>query len=60
MMPTESYYGSFPRSGEIDIMELIGSNPSRVYGTVHTLNTANNLPYSSSTQYNLPSGTFRD
>lgn len=35
MMPTESVYGTWPRSGEIDIMELVGHIPNRVHGTVH-------------------------
>jgi beta-glucanase (GH16 family) len=35
MMPTESVYGGWPRSGEIDIMELVGHLPHRVHGTVH-------------------------
>lgn len=35
MMPTDSVYGGWPRSGEIDIMELLGHEPSRVYGTLH-------------------------
>jgi beta-glucanase (GH16 family) len=29
--------GVWPDAGEIDIMEQVGSNPSRVFGTVHTL-----------------------
>ena len=35
MMPTDVTYGGWPKSGEIDIMELIGKEPSRVYGTLH-------------------------
>jgi beta-glucanase (GH16 family) len=35
MMPTNSEYGGWPRSGEIDIMELLGHQPDTVYGTVH-------------------------
>ncbi|TVQ07858.1 MAG: glycosyl hydrolase family protein [Balneolaceae bacterium] len=35
MMPTESVYGVWPQSGEIDIMELVGHLPHRVHGTVH-------------------------
>ena len=29
--------GRWPDDGELDIMEQVGSNPSRVFGTVHTL-----------------------
>ncbi|MBQ9898309.1 MAG: family 16 glycosylhydrolase [Ruminococcus sp.] len=36
MMPQEeSYYGQWPRCGEIDIMEVLGSDVSTAYGTVH-------------------------
>lgn len=36
MMPQQSVYGSWPKSGEIDIMEHVGYEMNRVYGTVHT------------------------
>ncbi len=35
MMPTDEVYGGWPQSGEIDIMENIGSEPSTVHGTIH-------------------------
>lgn len=35
MLPTEEVFGGWPRSGEIDIMELVGHRPSTVHGTVH-------------------------
>ena len=35
MMPTNSEYGGWPRSGEIDIMEYIGVEPERLYYTCH-------------------------
>ncbi len=35
MMPTDDEYGGWPRSGEIDIMENIGIDPSAIYSTVH-------------------------
>ncbi len=35
MMPTDSEYGGWPRSGEIDIMEYVGMNPSTIYFTNH-------------------------
>jgi len=34
MMPQDSKYGSWPRSGEIDIMELINKS-DKLYGTCH-------------------------
>lgn len=35
MMPTESVYGGWPVSGEIDIMEYLGHQPHKVHGTLH-------------------------
>jgi len=35
IMPETNSYGPWPQSGEIDIMELIGDQPSSVYGTAH-------------------------
>ncbi|MCR9098352.1 MAG: family 16 glycosylhydrolase [bacterium] len=52
MLPTESVYGIWPESGEMDIVEMIGSNPGRAVGTVHT-----GFPYAyNSGYYDLPSG----
>lgn len=35
MLPTENKFGIWPKSGEIDIMELIGNKPNEVFSTVH-------------------------
>ncbi len=36
MMPTdESYYGQWPKCGEIDIMETLGNQTHIAYGTIH-------------------------
>ena len=35
MLPTDWAYGGWAASGEIDIMELLGHEPTRVYGTIH-------------------------
>lgn len=35
MLPTEEAFGKWPKSGEIDIMELLGHEPELVHGTVH-------------------------
>ncbi len=35
MLPTDEVYGGWPKSGEIDIMELLGHEPSTIHGTVH-------------------------
>jgi beta-glucanase (GH16 family) len=36
MLPADRRYGGWPRCGEIDIMEHVGYNPLKVFGTVHT------------------------
>lgn len=36
MLPTESAYGGWPKSGEIDIMEYVGFMPDSIFGSVHT------------------------
>jgi beta-glucanase (GH16 family) len=35
MMPEDSVYGGWAASGEIDVMENMGSNPTNVLGTIH-------------------------
>lgn len=36
MMPTdENLYGQWPKCGEIDIMEVLGSQTNKLYGTLH-------------------------
>lgn len=37
MLPTDQVYGGWPASGEIDIMELLGHEPNKIYGTIHYL-----------------------
>jgi beta-glucanase (GH16 family) len=36
MMPQHSAYGSWPNSGEIDIMEHVGTNMNRVHFSIHS------------------------
>lgn len=36
MLPTEFKYGDWPQSGEIDIMEHVGSDPDSILSTSHT------------------------
>ena len=35
MLPSDTVYGQWPRSGEIDIMEYLGHKPKEVLGTIH-------------------------
>ena len=36
MMPNdENLYGQWPKCGEIDIMEVLGHEPNKAYGTIH-------------------------
>jgi beta-glucanase (GH16 family) len=35
LMPQDNVYGNWPTSGEIDMMESIGSEPAKVLGTAH-------------------------
>jgi len=59
MLPSDSVYGTWAASGEIDIVEYIGSQPYRILGTIHYGGPWPNNYYSS-TDYFLPSGTFHD
>jgi beta-glucanase (GH16 family) len=36
MMPTDSYYGGWPNSGEIDIMEHVGYDMNHIHHSIHT------------------------
>ena len=36
MLPTDWAYGNWPNSGEIDIMEHVGYDPTRVHFSIHT------------------------
>ena len=52
LLPSRAVYGSGTAGGEIDIMEMIGSGPNRVYGTLHF----GNPPERASNSYDLPDG----
>lgn len=58
LLPQHNVYGGWPKSGEIDLMEMIGHEANRSYGTLHF------GPGPGSTQlgrnYTLPSGIFND
>ncbi len=49
---------SWPACGEIDIMELIGHQPNRVYGTAHWSNSGQHASFGSNTT--LSNGVFND
>jgi beta-glucanase (GH16 family) len=59
MLPTDWVYGAWPASGELDIMELLGDNPSRIYGTAHWGDATHH--YQSGSAYVLSGGrSFSD
>ncbi len=49
---------SWPACGEIDIMELIGHQPNRVYGTAHWSSSGQHASFGSNTS--LSNGIFKD
>ncbi len=56
-LPTENYYGSWPLSGEIDLLEGKGQEPKNTYGTIHYGAHTPNNKYTGAT-YTLPSSSF--
>jgi beta-glucanase (GH16 family) len=59
MMPTDEKYGGWPHSGEIDIMELLGQESAKVYGTLHYSRTGGRHTYTG-TNTTLATGSFAD
>jgi beta-glucanase (GH16 family) len=59
MMPTDNKYGGWPHSGEIDIMELLGQEPNKVYGTLHYSRTGGRHTYTG-TNTTLAGSNFAD
>lgn len=57
MMPSASKYGEWPNSGEIDIMEHIGSEPDTVLSTSHTAAFNHIIGNQESKKYYLPTAT---
>lgn len=57
MLPTDQVYGGWAASGEIDIMELLGHEPDKVYGTLHYGGEYPNNVHSG-TGYQLQKGSF--
>ena len=58
MLPAQGTYGSWPNSGEIDIMEQLGHEPETVYGTIHYAGESGHQQ--SGTHFTLTEGTFAD
>lgn len=56
MSADENLYGQWPRSGEIDIMEIHGSNTTKSYGTIHY----GNPHRESQGQFQLEDGDFSE
>ncbi|RPI01081.1 MAG: glycoside hydrolase family 16 protein, partial [Ignavibacteriae bacterium] len=54
MLPTDWEYGGWPASGEIDIMECLGQDPRKIYGTIHYGQSAATHQQSGG-NYSLPS-----
>ncbi len=58
-LPSEYYYGIWPISGEIDLLETRGQEPEKTLGTIHYGPLFPNNQYSGG-EYNDPSGTFAE
>ncbi len=59
MSPTDSAYGSWPRSGELDIVESLGHRPDRIIGSLHWMDNGRHIV--KNREYFLPAGqTFTD
>jgi beta-glucanase (GH16 family) len=59
MLPTDETYGGWPQSGEIDIMEFVAADPTRVLGTIHYGDPFPNNK-NQGAHFVLNSGTFPD
>ncbi len=57
MLPTDNVYGIWPKSGEIDIMENIGSEPDKILGTIHY---GHDFWRYNSQELTIDSGAFHD
>jgi len=59
MMPSDDAYGEWAASGEIDIMELLGNEPNKIYATLHYGGVRPNNDRSGGATV-LNAGTFAD
>ena len=61
MMPVAETYGGWPRSGEIDIMEMVGSKPTHASSTIHVMPNWQANSFWGSSEYTFEnSSTFTD
>lgn len=58
MMPEDDVYGGWPKSGELDIMEMIGHEANKTHGTLHFGPGPGSVQLTSS--HALPKGIFND
>ncbi len=58
-LPSDAYWGTWPLSGEIDLLEGKGQEPKTIYGTIHYGAYAPNNKYATSS-YTLSQGNFTD
>jgi beta-glucanase (GH16 family) len=59
MLPSDSLYGRWAASGEIDIVEVVGNEPARAHGTLHYGGVFPANEYTGD-WYQLDSGSFAD
>jgi beta-glucanase (GH16 family) len=57
MLSTNREYGGWAASGELDIVEYLGSDPDEIFGTIHYGGEWPNNTFSG-TPYKLPEGSF--
>lgn len=58
LLPQHNVHGGWPRSGEIDLMELVGHEANKSHGTLHFGPGPGSTQISRS--YTLPAGIFND
>jgi len=54
MLPTDWAYGSWPKSGEVDIMEHVGYDPNNVLSSIHTQSYNHSIGTQKSGGMNIP------
>lgn len=59
LLPRDDVYGTWAASGEIDMMELIGSDPSTIHGTIHYGGSWPDNTFKGG-DYELDEGKFKD